>query len=150
MYICVDCGKIYEDEEVETNVGLEEYNEGYYGTPSPKFLQVDECASCGGNLEKAVECKKCGDFIASDKVFCESCLSNYETLDNALEIGADYKTMISLNGLFAFAFTTKEIEDILLEKLNESNNLKNIIKSYCEEDISYFNDFAEAKWKEEK
>ena len=143
MYICEDCGKIYEDEEAEDVYATT----GYYN-----LVNIEPC-SCGGNLVKAKRCEKCDEFMPEDNLaLCDSCIEEYETLENALEIGADYEEKVSLNGFFASAFTKEEIESILLEtfKAKDEKIKKNAIKQYCEDDYSYFMGVVDKKWKEEK
>lgn len=143
MYICKDCGKIYEDEEAE---------DVYATTRYYNLVEIDSC-TCGGELVKAKRCQKCDEFMPEDSFsLCDSCVEEYETLENALEIGADYGEKVSLNGFFASAFTKEEIESILLEtfKAKDEKIKKNAIKQYCEDDYSYFMGVVDKKWKEEK
>ena len=58
MYICEDCGKIYEDEEVET-VDEMPYGERHCGLGKPIWdmsrVEVEAC-SCGGEHSQLVVC----------------------------------------------------------------------------------------------
>ena len=131
MYICKDCGKLYEDEEAE---------DVYATTRYYNLVAIDSCA-CGGELVRAKRCQRCDEFMPEDSFsLCDSCVEEYETLENALEIGTDYEEKVSLNGFFTSVFTKEEIESILLEtfKAKDEKIKKNAIKQYCEDDYSYF------------
>lgn len=143
MYICKDCGKIYEDEEAE---------DVYVTTSYYNLAEIVSCC-CGGELVKAKRCEKCDEFMPEDNLaLCDSCIEEYETLENALEIGADYEEKVSLNGFLTSEFTKEEIESILLEafKAKDDKIKKDAIKQYCEDDYAYFMGVVNKKWKEGK
>ena len=149
MYICEDCGKIYENNEVEYNP-----NEGLNGDYPDVFntIYVENC-DCGGALVEAKECHCCGEWISANGYdYCKDCLEEHKNLDTMLEIGADWENNISLNGFLTSAFTKEDIEQILIDALKngEKEKLVKAINKYCEEDIEYFWGVAEKKWKEEK
>jgi hypothetical protein len=153
MYICINCGKIYEDYEVETTEEMP-YGEEHCGLGAPiwetKRVVVDDECECGGEIVKAIPCENCDGWTSEGDTLCRDCVDNYKTLGCALEIGADYECDLSLNGFLATAFSKEEIEMILLEKVKESPNLDKIVKDYCEEDEEYFWGYAERKWNEER
>lgn len=155
MYICVDCGKTYEDYEVETVEELP-YGEEHCGLGKPLYnlkrtVIEDEC-DCGGEIVKAKPCEKCYSWTAENKTFCLDCLNEHKTLDTMLEIGADWEEKISLNGFLMSAFTKEDIEQILIDTLKngEKEKLDKAINKYCEDDMEYFWGVAEKKCREEK
>lgn len=155
MYICKKCGKVYEDEEVE-DVERETYDETLcgFGEPLWKRINVDvEPCSCGSELVKAKECAKCGEWMPDEPCdICENCVAEYETLENVLEIGADYEENFKINGFWASVFDKEEIELILMDALTarEEAFRSKAVKNYCEDDYDYFKGVAEKKWREEK
>ena len=150
MYICTDCGKVFEDWEVEREDST--YGEEHCGLGAPitRFMRIDTECSCGGEIVKAKECERCGEFTAEYNDLCLNCYDEYKTLDSVLEIGAEWEENVSLNGFLLSAFTKEEIECVLLYALKEHKNVKHFVDKYCEDDIEYFRGYAERKWNEEK
>lgn len=128
MFICIDCGKTYEDYEVETT----------------------EC-ECGGELVEAYRCKKCYNWTPIHRPICMDCLNEYKTVETMLEIGSDWEEQISLNGFLVSAFTKEDIERILTDALKSKkvDEIKKEVDKYCDDDIVYFMEVAERKCKEE-
>lgn len=153
MYICTDCGKVFEDWEVITEVE-NPYGEEHcgLGVPRTRFIRIDTECLCGGEIVKAKECERCGEFTAEYRDLCFNCYDEYKTLDTVLEIGAEWECTVPLNGFLLSAFTKEDIEQILIDTLknSEKEKLDKAIDKYCEEDIEYFRGYAERKWKEEK
>lgn len=147
MYICRDCRKVYEDEEVE------HIEEVPYSHPlnNTRFT-VETTCDCRGEIAKAVECEGCGEWTTEERELCIDCINKYKNIDTMLEIGADYEESISLNGFLISAFTKDDIEQMLIDALKrqEKQMLDNAINKYCEEDLDYFYGVAERKWKEER
>ena len=155
MYICEDCGNIYEDEEVET-VDEMPYGERHCGLGKPIWdmsrVEVENC-SCGGELVKAKKCEKCGELMPDNShEICAVCRDEYATLDTMIEIGADWQNKISLNGFLTSVFSAKDIELILIDELKgrKDDFVKKQIKEYCDFDIDYFWGEADKRWKEGK
>lgn len=155
MYICEDCGKIYEDEEVET-VDEMPYGERHCGLGKPIWdmsrVEVEAC-SCGGELVKAKKCEKCGDLMPDNcHDVCADCRDEYATLDTVLEMGDDYATNISLNGFLTSVYTKEEIELILIDtlKVRDKDFIESKVNEYCNFDIDYFWGEADKRWKEGK
>ncbi len=147
MYICVDCGKVFDGDEI--SIWKESRGE-FWGEPCTEKMYG--CPNCKGEFVKAKECKICGDWIKEDDWdICEECIDKYKTADNCLEIGKDYKEKIILNGFLHFAFSLSEIENILLERLKQDEErLKSLVSDYCQEDMLYFTEWVGKKWNEEK
>lgn len=155
MYICKDCGKNYEDYEVESIEELP-YGEEHCGLGKPlyplKRTYIESECGCGGEIVKAKPCENCYSWTAEGRDFCIDCLEEHKTIDTMLEIGADWEETISLNGFLASAFTKEDIEQILIDVLKngEKGNLDKAINKYCEDDIEYFWGVAEKKCREER
>lgn len=155
MYICEDCGKIYEDEEVET-VDEMPYGERHCGLGKPIWdmsrVEVEAC-SCGGELVKAKKCEKCGEWMPDNSHYvCANCRDEYATLDSMIEMGGECQNKIALNGFLTSVFSARDIELILIDTLKRRDDefVNNTIKEYCDFDIDYFWEYADKKWKEEK
>ena len=154
MYICSDCGKVFEDEEV-LNVEKNDRISGNVFLCRPircgSYCELEDC-TCGGELEKAMPCENCGSWVEDGNCLCKDCLEEYKTLDTALEIGGDWDDCVSLNGFLLYFYSREDIELILLDAIrNESvEKVKRAIEKYCNEDKDCFKECAERKWREEK
>jgi hypothetical protein len=68
MYICLDCGEIFE--EPETWEESYPYGEGY------AYQTFSCCPHCEGSYEEAEVCKDCGEYFAPDDLYdgmCNEC-----------------------------------------------------------------------------
>lgn len=142
-YICDRCGKVVDELPEEKNSHYTMSGE-YLGTERLVNLDCD----CGGTFEEATECQICGEAIKKDgNPLCEDCVDYFSTTENALEMGQDEMTEISINGFLASVFKDSEIYEILLKEFeNMPENLKKkYAKDYCNEDSWHF-----AYWLEEK
>lgn len=147
MLVCQECGReIHEDDETSWYESRGEY----WGTPCAE--KVSGCPYCGGELVKKRQCVICGQETVEQYIrVCDDCLSDYENIENCLEIGVENAIEIKLNEFFTFTFTNEEIEEILLEHLSrDKEKMTKAIKDYCECDKSYFADWVEEKWKKGK
>lgn len=154
MYICPDCGRTYEDEEV-VSVYKEDHISGNVFLCRPitceSFVEVADC-DCGCELEKAVPCENCGSWVEDGNTLCEDCLQEYKTIDVALDIGGEWDGCVSLNGFMLSFYSREDIEQILLDSIrNESEEkVRRAVEKYCNEDKECFKECAERKWKEER
>ena len=68
VYICLDCGEVFsEPSEFYETHGFQDHH--YHET----FTQ---CPKCGGDYEEAVECERCGEYVAesmSENCLCAKC-----------------------------------------------------------------------------
>lgn len=155
MYICRDCGKTFEDYEVEETIEFP-YGEKHCGLGAPwislKRIVVEEECSCGGEISKAKTCDKCGQWCPQDRNYCLDCLETHKTFETMLEIGSEWEEKLSINGFLYSAFTKDEIELILIDAFNNLTNEKRekAINKYCDDDIEYFWGVAEKKCREKK
>ena len=154
MYICLDCGKVFENEEVEYSNENEGLNvDSFLGRPirCESFIEVEDC-TCGGIVEKAIPCENCGAWIPELNTLCDECLEKYKTLDTALDIGGEWDGNISLNGFLLSFYSRDDIEQILLDSIRNEREekVRNAVERYCNEDKECFKECAERKWREEK
>ena len=78
MYVCIDCGEIFETPEhyIET-----------HGLERPPYEEWDGCPNCAGAFTKAHRCDYCGEWIDGDyikignKRYCNGCAIHYELGD---------------------------------------------------------------------
>ena len=90
MYICKECGHIFEEGEQQTIVERHDEIDGF-----PEYLSV--CPMCGGDYEEAQICEACGGAFAQDDdrfygKWCKDCLLgmvDYEMFKNYLLDDAD-------------------------------------------------------------
>ena len=73
MFLCCECGKIFEEPEWH-----EEYRGECFGFPS--YEEFSTCPECGGVYVETYECDCCEKWITGDYVeldngsrYCESC-----------------------------------------------------------------------------
>lgn len=145
MYICEECGTMYDDAVLSCEESC---------------LDVSNTltCTCGGRLLEAKKCIVCGQIFGSeDYVICDGCVENGKTLDNVLSIGSDCTENISINGFIAFYFGNhiSELEDILIKAILEKTKydeqvVLDSIQRYCDFDKSYFIEWLEDKWNTER
>lgn len=148
MLKCNYCGRVIEDDELRTH---REYMGECHGTPAYDTFQ-DSC-SCGGDFEEAHQCNGCGEWFLDyelTKGYCEDCLEEEMTFENAIEYGAKYEESVAINGFLASCFDRSEIEEILLKDLTQAKELipsriNEYVKTYCKDGLDYF-----AEWLEEQ
>ena len=136
MLVCTNCGSVYEEEEVRRKRYDEElhYTEVYY-----------KCHHCGDDeLVEATECEICGEYFYDEEGLgiCEECFEKNETVETALEYGAEREESVAINGAFYAVYTEEEINAILTKHFEEhfTDHSKKIIR-FCEEDKSDFADW---------
>ena len=144
MYICEDCGKVLNEEDLpieeerHCTLGGE-----YLGTE--RF--IGQC-SCGGEFVEAILCRVCGEeYINPEIDICKDCLSYYSTQSTALEMGDDIKEEYEINGFLASVFTPSEVHELLCREFDAlPKHMKDkYIYNYCNEDTYFF-----AEWLEER
>lgn len=81
MYICEECGFIFEEEQKAE--WYEERGE-YFGTPVSEAWSG--CPHCHGSYREIEPCKACGEYkyIEEGEDFCEECKENIERRFNEL------------------------------------------------------------------
>lgn len=77
MQICLECGKVFEDDEI---VHWQECVGEFWGFPAYKTFSG--CPSCEGAYEDAEECENCGKYFAlsalDENHLCEYCRKESE------------------------------------------------------------------------
>lgn len=69
MYICLECGAVFEEPET-----WEEGRGEFWGFPCSET--VSGCPECGGDYEDAVKCRRCEEWHSEDELtdeLCECC-----------------------------------------------------------------------------
>lgn len=72
MYVCLDCGCVFEEPE--------SYCEKH-GLDYGPYEEWDGCPSCGGSYTETYRCDCCGEWITNDYVqidderFCDNCFT---------------------------------------------------------------------------
>lgn len=144
MVICENCGAVMHEEDlVHCKSWLSDYRGGTYE-------EYDVCP-CGGDVREAEQCKSCGEYFDKDDMcdgYCEECLKEKMTVDNAIKCGEeiDARTEISLNGFLASVFSEEEIDQLLLTELEKRISSSregavkaiNLAEEFCKEDMSWF------------
>ena len=151
MYKCLDCGRILDDDELKLS---RDYVSDYAGG---SYENHTGCP-CGGDVEEVTACEGCDDYYTSDELyegFCENCLTQCATVDNAVAAGNDAKETVDINGFFAYLFTGEEIDKILLEKVEQmiggsyegAMSMCERAKDYCLDDATWFSGWLQKKGK---
>ena len=139
MLVCNKCGTL-----VQTN------DLGYVTEPHGERHRNTVCR-CGGDFVPATQCKLCGKWFDNTELhgICEVCLSEEETVGNAIEIGSYSKVTKEINGFFAEILTDEMIEKILGKWVEENfTDHSKAVVDYLEGDMSAFAEFLEDKYKE--
>ena len=120
----------------ETELPTHEENYPYGdGCVSEQFTDY-EC-SCGGDFEEAEQCVNCGEWVLSEEAYgyykfiCKNCYDKLYSVDNVIQIAQQDETKLNvgINSLLTYAFSQKEIEDILWDRLYAS--LHSVEKIKC-------------------
>ena len=131
MFICTDCGKTIDDDE------LVFYKESHGES------RAYDC-DCGGEFVEAKECLICGKVIEKNGNFdtCAECLGEHKTFENAVKIGKENAEQTYINGFFFEMLTSEEIENALTEfarKKFEGDKVS--VKKYIDADPFYYEDW---------
>lgn len=153
MYICKKCGELFDD--IPYEITSRGYFNSYDDFELPEGKTILRCDCCGGKIVEAEQCIVCGEYVPLDEInsnICEDCLdeeAEASPYEYGLQIGADNKTDIYINGLIPCILSTEEIEKILLAYIDENNmkidNFNKKCEKYCREDMSCFAQYVEDK-----
>ena len=144
MYICPDCGKLFDEEP--TAQESRDYGEGKC------FETVSIPCACGTYPEEAKECAICGEWEVADELIegvCEYCLhheltaTNVENFINTFEID---KCTFEVNAALEYVFTSDEVNAILMRELREClhkrkmmpRRLEDAMKTYLQDTWAQF------------
>ena len=117
MYICEDCGHVFETPEKFA----EAHGEHYEG-----------CPECGSSFAVADECKDCGEYFSIHDLnggICEDCLrgrvNEYKYNPKACYCVAKGETeSVELNSFLTCMFTVEQIEEILMQTLLNDEKIR--------------------------
>lgn len=77
MWICLECGALFED--LDDSVKVEEGHAFNYG-----LMETFHYCHCGGDLEKACQCSECGEWFSKYDL-------NYDLCDKCYKEEDDYE-----------------------------------------------------------
>lgn len=128
MFICTDCGRLYDEMPIHT-----EHHDDYYSEP------VNSDCYCGGMVEEAKRCKVCGEYVTEDDIVegvCEACL-HLEMKAETVEAFIDSyrfteRTYFQLNPIIEHVFSDDEVNEILLREIKNTLNIKRMMPSRLE------------------
>lgn len=132
MWICNNCGTVFENPRE-----YYEHDTGYHDM---------ECPHCGSDfIYGAKRCAECSEWVNEENLvngLCAGCIkkhaNEYETVKAH---GADRKEAVEINGLFAWAFTSSEIEEILERELKNSGDSEKDTHTFAMDDTDDFTDW---------
>ena len=130
MFICKSCGRHFEEMEAKN-----------YDRSTGTW--EESCPFCGGEeFTDAAYCGACGEWREESEVvngFCRECVekhaNDYETVK---AYGKAESDPVIINGLFAWAFTPAEIEEILERELKNSGNADKYAHTFATDDTDDF------------
>lgn len=112
MYICLECGHIFEDGEEKR---WSESRGEFWGMSCSE--EMIGCPICGGNYEESKKCVICGSAHLEDDLHggvCDECIDEYRNnFDLCDKICGEEKTEIRINSLIASILDEGDIEAIL-------------------------------------
>lgn len=136
MYICLECGHIFDEGEEKR---WSESRGEYWGMPCGE--ELTGCPICEGDYEKAEKCIICGSAHLEDDLHsgvCDECIDEYRNnFDLCDNICANQKAEIKINALIASILDVSDIEAIL------TNYIKTRMSSvdcsqFIDNDIEWF------------
>lgn len=117
MYICVDCGHIFDEGE---QAHCSESRGECWGAHCSE--DMDGCPLCKGDYEEIEPCEVCGSYEYEGELYggvCEHCISECENDFGACyEISKDEVQSVEINALLATLLTEQEINFILWNHIN--------------------------------
>lgn len=120
MYICRDCGEIFDQPEERENYNTYEF----WGSVETERYLSAHCPECGSeDFEEACECSECGcgfDRIGEETI-CPDCAKAYardvETVCKVMDNKDYYEPVtVELNPIVLAVFSKEEIQKLLFEE----------------------------------
>lgn len=146
MLVCSHCRMLVDHLDTEKEWHLE------CDRPTFEEIEINVCPHCGAKdtVVKASKCPICGEHYYNEKEIdepCDDCIEKYETVGEALAIGAENTEEVKgINGFAASVLSVEQINKILIKWVEENFvDHSKAVKEYCEDDESYF-----AEWITEK
>jgi hypothetical protein len=143
MYVCLDCGKLY-DEQPTIQERHGELDGNWYET-------LPDTCICGGNIEEAVQCKVCDDWYSEDDLVegvCGYCLHrNLQacTVEEFIDTFEIEKCTFEINAALEHVFTSDEVNEILMREFKECLHKKRKLPSRLE---NAMNTYLQDTWAE--
>jgi hypothetical protein len=133
MLICNHCGCTVEESDL--SIVKEPHGEEH----------IDYVCSCGGDFVDAKQCPICENWFAEEETYsvCETCMKEYETVGEALDVGDREKVSVDgINGFIAEVLSVEQINKVLTKWVEENfiDHSKPVVE-YCENDKQYFCDY---------
>lgn len=81
MLVCLDCGNVFDEEDIE-------YWDERHGLDYGPYEHCSGCPDCGGAYTEAIRCDGCGEWITNEYVeigderYCENCFTVKTLGDN--------------------------------------------------------------------
>ena len=135
MYVCLDCGAVYEEQPTRTE-RHGELDGNWYET----FV---ECP-CGGAIEKAVECAVCGEWYSNDDLtegVCDYCMhrnlnaNNVEAFADTFEVE---KCSFEVNAILEHVFSSEEVNEILMREFKQMLHTKRMMPTRLEDSMKTY------------
>ena len=108
-----------------------------------------DCPRCGSDdIDEAKRCAECDEWVAEKNFsngLCAACIEKHADHETVKAYGAGCKEWVEINGLFAWAFTPAEIEEILERELKNSGNAEKDAHTFATDDTDDF-----TKWLNER
>ena len=136
MLVCDRCGTVVAHDELP------------YVTEMHGERRRNTVCTCGGEFVEATKCEACGKWFDNRELdgVCEVCLEEYETVGDALAIGAGHTTSVEINGFIAYALDPVVINEILTKWVEENiTDHSKVVVDYCEDDMPWFAGYVKEK-----
>ena len=136
MYICENCGELYDELPIRKE---------YHGELEGNWYETFAECSCGGNIEKAYECKVCGEWFSEDIILtegvCDFCLHrelNAESIEEFIGTFEVEKCEFEINSAFGYIFSSEEVNEILMRELKKTLRIKHMKPLMLEDSINLY------------
>lgn len=143
MYICENCGRLY-DGDFGTHIE-------HHGHSSYYDEEVDNdlvCGTCGGEYVEATKCAICGEWCCDNEEvgICDNCLDKAKNCNNALAIWEDDTVTVEVNPALAYVLGKDKINKILTTYLMaHKDEYATDIRLYINENIDVLADILKER-----
>lgn len=127
-YKCVECGCVFEDDEIIKWAETHGLKYGPYET-------FTGCPHCKNGYEEATKCKICGEWFLEEELnggcVCDDCVEEYhKQFTTCYKIADTEKDAVEINSLLTYLLTPSEIEAVLFNHLKEADKINRIDCSF--------------------
>ena len=142
MFKCCRCGEVFVSPHNRYNQPVDEYDEDA------------ACPNCySHDFEPVADCVECGAIKEPDELvngMCEDCINLAASdLCTVINYAGEHKRPAVINGLLEWAFSTSEIEEILLRELLNSGKAREYAAKYATDDTDVFTEWLNERRNEE-